>query len=89
MRAQAGFDPLYCGSYFVPRATVKLSPSLLRCAWPDMDVWADAHFEHPAAREKAVVNRAAGAFLELLEKLREVFLQVSISSPTNYTNYNI
>jgi hypothetical protein len=80
MRAQAGFDPLYRGSYFVPRATVKPSPSLLRCVWPDLDVWADAHFERPAAREKVAVNRAAGAFLELLEKLREVFLQVSIST---------
>jgi hypothetical protein len=82
MRAQAGFDPLYRGSDFVPRATVKPPPSLLRCVWPSLDVWADAHFERSGAREgqRVEVNRAAGAFLELLEKLREVFLQVGIST---------
>jgi hypothetical protein len=52
--------------------------------WPDLDAWADAHFERPAAREKVAVNRAAGAFLELLEKLREIFLQVSI-----FTSYEL
>jgi hypothetical protein len=45
MRTQVVFDPLYRGNYFVPRGAVKLPSSLLRCVWPDLDVWVDAQFE--------------------------------------------
>jgi hypothetical protein len=47
--------------------------------WPDLDRWQAAHLELPEATEKVEANLAAGGFLELLDRLRDVFLQVSIT----------
>jgi len=47
--------------------------------WPDLDRWRAAHLELPEATEKVEPNLAAGGFLELLDRLRDVFLQVSTS----------
>jgi hypothetical protein len=77
MRGVADFDPDYPSSYFLPRATVEPPASLLRRVWPELDRWREAHLELPGATEKVEPNLAAGAFLELLDKLRVVFLQVS------------
>ena len=80
MRGIADFDPDYPGSYFLPRATVVPPPSLQQCVWPALDGWRAAHMQLSGTREVVEPNLAAGAFLELLSKLREVFLQVSMFS---------
>src|SRR5258706_596512 len=78
MRGMADFDPDYASSYFVPRETVEPPPSLRRQVWPQLDRWRDAHLDLPGATEVVDLNLAAGGFLELLNKLRDVFLQVII-----------
>jgi hypothetical protein len=70
MREITDFEPDYSGSYFLPRETPP------RHVWPALDGWLAAHLECPEAIEKVDPNRAAGAFLELLEKLRVGFLQL-------------
>jgi hypothetical protein len=50
--------------------------------WPDLDRWRASHLELPEATERVEPNLAAGRFLELLDKLRDVFLQVSASFST-------
>ena len=77
IRGVADFEPDYASSYFLPRAAVQPPSSLLRRVWPELDRWREAHLELPGATEKVTPNLAAGAFLELLERLRAVFLQVS------------
>jgi hypothetical protein len=77
IRGVADFEPDYASSYFLPRATIQPPASLLRRVWPDLDRWREAHLDFPGATEKVEPNLAAGAFLELLDKLRVVFLQVS------------
>ena len=67
MRAVADFDPEWAGCYFIPRSTVKPEPSLLSRIWPELDSWKEA-FDRPSAATTPVEqNKAAGAFLELLE----------------------
>ena len=73
----ADFDPDYSSAYFVPRETVTPPTSLRRRVWPRLDNWRDAHLGLPGAKEVVESNLAAGGFLELLNKLRDVFLQVS------------
>ena len=79
MRGVADFDPEYASSYFIPRDTVRPSLHLRQQVWPDLDGWRAAHLELPSATEKVTPNLAAGGFLELLDRLRDVFLQVSIN----------
>jgi len=81
MRGVADFDPDYAGSYFLPRETCIPPPSLLRRVWPDLDRWLAAHQGLPDATEEVDTNRAARNFLELLAKLRVVFLQVKVILP--------
>jgi hypothetical protein len=45
-----------------------------------LDHWRAAHLGLPEAPEKVESNLAAGAFLELLDRLRDVLLQVAIIS---------
>ncbi len=77
MRGMADFEPDFVSSYFFPRETVFPPSSLLRRVWPELDCWLAAYLERPGTTEKAERNLAAKAFLELLDKLRMVLLQVS------------
>ena len=74
MRGVADFDPDYRGSYFLPRACIDPPCLLLEKVWPAADGWHAAHLQLPNASEKLEPNLAGGAFLELLLKLRTVFL---------------
>jgi hypothetical protein len=76
MRGIADFDPEWASSYFLPRETIQPPPLLLGRVWPDLDRWQAAHLERPDATEQVEPNQAAGGFLELLQRLRSVFLQV-------------
>ena len=78
MRGVADFEPDYASNYFVPRETVQPPPSLRRQVWPQLDRWREAHLDLPGATEVVEPNLAAGGFLELLDKLRDVFLQDSV-----------
>jgi hypothetical protein len=77
MRGVVDLEPDYASSYFVPRGTIVPPLSLRRRVWPQLDPWRQAHLNLPGAAEVVEPNLAAGGFLELLEKLRDVFLQVS------------
>ena len=77
MHGQADFKPAYPSSYFLAQDIEPLD-SLRRLVWPNLDRWWAAHLELPEATEIVEPNLAAGGFLELLDKLRDVFLQVSI-----------
>ena len=70
MRATADFDPDWPGAYYIPRATVVPPPGLIAAVWPKMDSW-KAKIESKEAEQ----NKAAGAFLELLDWLRLILLQ--------------
>ena len=70
MRATADFDPEWPGSYYIPRATVLPPPALAAAVWPEIESW-KARLESGEAEQ----NKAAGAFLELLDWLRLVLLQ--------------
>lgn len=87
MRAVADFDPEWSGTYFVPRATVRPPASLLAQVWPELDKWKAAH-DDPGSKEAVKLgvepNMAAGAFLELLEWLREVVLQDAVFLREHY-----
>ena len=74
MRGIADYNPDHSGSYFLPREDVPVPTYLQRMVWPALDGWRDAHLGVLSTTEKVEENLAAGAFLELLTKLREVFL---------------
>jgi Centromere DNA-binding protein complex CBF3 subunit, domain 2 len=74
----ADFEPDYPLNYFIPRETVKPARSLRQRVWPQLDRWRQAHLGLPGATEAVEPNLAAGGFLELLDKLRDVFLQDSV-----------
>lgn len=76
MRGMADFEPDFPSSHFLPRETVLPPPSLLKKVWPTLDHWKDAYHKLPGTTEVVEENLASGAFLELLAKLRVVFLQV-------------
>ena len=77
MRGVADFDPEYASSYFIPRDTVRPPLHLRQQVWPDLDGWRVAHLELSSTTEKVTPNLAAGGFLELLDRLHDVLLQVS------------
>jgi hypothetical protein len=77
MRGVADFEPDYASSYFLPRASVQPPDSLRQRVWPQLDYWRQAHLGLPGATGIVEPNIAAGGFLELLNRLRDVFLQVS------------
>jgi hypothetical protein len=81
MRGVADFDPDYAGSYFLSRETCLPPPSLLRRVWPDLNRWLAAHQSLSDATEVVDTNRTARNFLELLARLRVVFLQVKVILP--------
>ncbi|KAK6854864.1 centromere DNA-binding protein complex CBF3 subunit [Apiospora arundinis] len=70
MRSTADFDPEWAGSYYVPRSSASPPASLLTAVWPELDHWQQKYSS--GALEQ---NKAAGAFLELLQWLRAVLLQ--------------
>jgi hypothetical protein len=74
----ADFEPDYRLNYFIPRETVKPARSLRQRVWPQLDRWRQAYLGLPGATEAVEPNLAAGGFLELLDKLRDVFLQDSV-----------
>jgi hypothetical protein len=84
MRGIAGFEPDYASNYFIPRDTVKPPLSLRQRVWPDLDRWRQAHLGLPGSIEAIEPNLAAGGFLELLDKLRDVFLQDSVFLRRDY-----
>ena len=55
-------------------------PTLAHRVWLQLDSWHVAHHQLPSAMVEVEPNLAAGGFLELLLKLRLVFLQVSAIS---------
>jgi hypothetical protein len=89
MRAVADFDPEWAGCYYIPRGTVKPLPSLLARIWPELDRWKEA-FDRPSVSTISVEpNKAAGAFLELLEWLREVLLQDAVFLIQEYPDHPV
>ncbi|KAM4061320.1 centromere DNA-binding protein complex CBF3 subunit, domain 2 domain-containing protein [Hirsutella rhossiliensis] len=76
------------GSYFVPRATVRPPVVLLVQVWPQLDKWKEAH-SSPFSDLGVEQNMAAGAFLELLEWLREVLLQDAVFLRESYPDHPI
>jgi hypothetical protein len=78
MRGIADFDPEWISSYFLPRETIQPPVALLSQVWPDLDRWQAAHQGRPDAVDLVEPNLAAGGFLELLQRLRSVFLQDSV-----------
>lgn len=78
MRGVADFSPDYESSYHCPREEVKPPKSLRRRVWPALDRWKRTHL---GQGDDVDVDEdiAAGGFLSLLERLKDVFLQVSIS----------
>jgi hypothetical protein len=76
MRGVADFSPDYESSYHCPREGVKPPESLRRRVWPALDRWKRAHLGRGDDVDQDI---AAGGFLSLLERLRDVFLQVSIA----------
>ncbi|KJZ68132.1 hypothetical protein HIM_12477 [Hirsutella minnesotensis 3608] len=77
MRAVADFDPEWSGSYFVPKGAVRPPVVFLVQVWPQLDKWKEAH-SSPLSDFGVEQNMAAGAFLELMEWLREVLLQDAV-----------
>lgn len=77
MRGIADFEPDFASSHFLPRKTMFPPFSLLCKVWLELDCWLDAYFERPGTTENVEQNLAAGVFLELLDELRMVLLQVS------------
>jgi hypothetical protein len=76
MRGHADFEPAYASSHFLAR-DIQPPERLRRLVWLDLNRWRAAHLELPEATEKVEPNLAAGGFLELLDRLRDVFLQAS------------
>jgi hypothetical protein len=79
MRGMADFEPDYASNYFVPCETVK----------PQLDRLRAAHLDQLSAREVVESNLAAGGFLELLDKFRDVFLQDSVFIRRSHPYYLI
>lgn len=75
MRSTADFDPDWSGSYFLPRDTIKPPFALRTRIWPSLDEW---KYAHDTGASSVEVNKAAGAFLELLDWLRDVLLQDAV-----------
>ena len=79
MRGQAGFDPDYSGSYYVPRTAIEPPEELGKMVFPHVDYWSKCYeskgidLRYPDIEQ----NMAGQAFLQLLERLRIVFLPVS------------
>jgi hypothetical protein len=80
MRAVADFDPEWSGSYFIARSTAKPPSRLLARVFPGLDYWKERHDAPESSPLAATVqqDKAAGAFLELLDWLREVVLQDAV-----------
>jgi len=83
MRGQADFEPAYASSYFLAR-DIQPPERLRQLVWPDLNHWRAAHLQLPEATEEVEPNLATGGFLELLDRLRDVFLQVIIALSFGY-----
>jgi hypothetical protein len=78
MRGVAGFDPDYPTGYYLPRDALVPPESLQKKVWPQADQWAVVYDRHHSGESGEEVDDsiALGAFLDLLTRLRTVFLQV-------------
>ena len=84
MRAVAGFSPR-AGSYDLKRARVAPSPSLVSMIWP----WVDESLGRYSRREIPDADLCGISFLQLLQKLRVVFLQDAAIQITEYPHLKI
>ncbi|KAK4117934.1 hypothetical protein N657DRAFT_541048, partial [Parathielavia appendiculata] len=91
MRAVADFDPEWSGSYFIARSTAKPPSRLLARVFPGLDYWRERHDAPEGSPIAATVqqDKAAGAFLELLDWLREVILQDAVFLKPLFPNHPI
>lgn len=83
MRGVADYSPDYESSYHCVREQVKPPESLRQRVWPDLDRRKRAHLRRGDNSDIEVhvdQDIAAGGFLSLLDRLRDVFLQVIISN---------
>lgn len=81
MRASAGFDPHFPSTYYIPRATVSPSANLRSMVWPELDHWLAASRSPQRTSGGYTIasnDMATSAVLELLEWLRDVFLQDAV-----------
>lgn len=74
MRGIADFDLDYQGSYFYFQACINSFYLLLEKVWPVTDSWYTIYLQLSNTSEKLEPNLAGNVFLELLLKLRTVFL---------------
>jgi hypothetical protein len=75
MRAAAGFDSDWAGSYFISRFLNKPAAELRRQVFPQLDAWQAVHIGPTLTTRGAQPNKAAYGFLQLLDWLRDVLLQ--------------
>jgi hypothetical protein len=75
IRAASGFDSDWLGSYFLDRFLATPSESLRGLVFLALGFWRAIHQYPDKTTGNAQPNKAAYQFLELLEWLRDVFLQ--------------
>ena len=83
MHSQANFELAYTLSYFLAWDIQPLE-YFWQLIWLDLNYWQVVHLELPEVMEKVEPNLAAGGFLELLYRLWDMFLQVSITHFFSY-----
>ena len=79
IRSITDFDPEQVLSYFLLRETIQPLALLLRRVQPNINYQQVVYLEQLDIIEQVEPNLAIGGFLELLQRLRVVFLQVRIS----------
>jgi hypothetical protein len=79
MRATADFEPMWAGSYHIPRAAIQPEPWLRSQIWPQLDRWRDFEAD----------DKATGAFIELLHWLRDVLLQDAVFLMAKYPGHPV
>jgi hypothetical protein len=75
MRAAAGFNPDWLGSYFLNQFLATPPESLRGLVFPALGFWRAIHQYPDRTTNNAQPNKAAYQFLELLKWLCDVFLQ--------------
>ncbi|KAN0079726.1 Transcriptional activator of glycolytic enzymes domain containing protein [Elaphomyces granulatus] len=75
VRIKIDFEPAFSSSYVLPGSRRPASGESSTAGLAILGSLAAAHLELPEATERVESNLAAGAFLELLDRLRDVLLQ--------------